>query len=133
MKETSTWVNPIATLPVSIKPIAAMQKKHFGAVLNPTRWWGRMPRLFWLVALFVGFLERRHARLSPVLRSLLMTRVSQLCHCAFVSMPTVCAGGRSGALDKVQAVNAWRDSALLAKRSVQRWPMPRLSPRRRPV
>jgi hypothetical protein len=42
-----------------------MQKKHFGAVLNPTRWWGRMPRLFWLVALFVGFLERRHARLTP--------------------------------------------------------------------
>ena len=44
------------TLPVSLSPIAAMQKKHFGAVLNPTRWWGRMPRLFWLVALFVGYL-----------------------------------------------------------------------------
>lgn len=43
------------TLPVSLSPIAAMQKKHFGAVLNPTRWWGRMPRLFWLVALFVGY------------------------------------------------------------------------------
>ena len=83
MKETTAWVAPIESLPASLKPIAVMQKKHFGAVLNPTRWWGRMPRLFWLVALFVGFLERRRARLSPVLRSLLMMRVSQLCHCAF--------------------------------------------------
>ncbi|MGK3196237.1 carboxymuconolactone decarboxylase family protein [Enterobacter ludwigii] len=116
MKETSTWVDPIATLPVSIKPIAAMQKKHFGAVLNPTRWWGRMPRLFWLVALFVGFLERRHARLSPVLRSLLMTRVSQLCHCAFcIDANSLRLAERSGALDKVQAVNAWRDSALFSE------------------
>lgn len=116
MKETSTWVDPIATLPVSIKPIAAMQKKHFGAVLNPTRWWGRMPRLFWLVALFVGFLERRHARLSPVLRSLLMTRVSQLCHCAFcIDANSLRLAERSGALDKVHAVNAWRDSALFSE------------------
>jgi len=36
-----------------------MQKKHYGAVLNPLRWWGRMPRLFWLVALFVGYIERK--------------------------------------------------------------------------
>ena len=69
MKETTAWVAPIESLPASLKPIAVMQKKHFGAVLNPTRWWGRMPRLFWLVALFVGFLERRRARLSPVLKS----------------------------------------------------------------
>lgn len=55
MKETSTWVEPIPTLPASVKPIAAMQQKHFGAVLNPTRWWGRMPRLFWLVAFLWGF------------------------------------------------------------------------------
>ncbi|MBR7358746.1 carboxymuconolactone decarboxylase family protein, partial [Klebsiella pneumoniae] len=51
MKETTAWVAPIESLPASLTPIAVMQKKHFGAVLNPTRWWGRMPRLFWLVAL----------------------------------------------------------------------------------
>ncbi|HDR2843509.1 TPA: carboxymuconolactone decarboxylase family protein [Enterobacter sichuanensis] len=113
MKETYTWVDPIPTLPASLKPIAAMQEKHFGAVLNPTRWWGRMPRLFWLVALFVGFLERRHARLTPVLRSLLMTRVSQLCHCAFcIDANSLRLAERCGALDKVQAVSNWQDSAL---------------------
>lgn len=116
MKETTAWVAPLETLPVSLKPIAAMQKKHFGAVLNPTRWWGRMPRLFWLVALFVGFLERRHARLTPVLRSLLMTRVSQLCHCAFcIDANSLRLAERCGALDKVKAVAEWQDSALFTE------------------
>lgn len=117
MNETSTWVAPIESLPASLKPIAAMQKKHFGAVLNPTRWWGRMPRLFWLVALFVGFLERRRARLSPVLRSLLMTRVSQLCHCAFcIDANSLRLAERSGALDKVQAVSHWGNSGLFSEK-----------------
>ncbi|MBS7442475.1 carboxymuconolactone decarboxylase family protein [Enterobacter sp. 120016] len=116
MKETTAWVAPLETLPASLKPIAAMQKKHFGAVLNPTRWWGRMPRLFWLVALFVGYLERRHARLTPVLRSLLMTRVSQLCHCAFcIDANSLRLAERCGALDKVQAVGNWHDSALFTE------------------
>ena len=49
MKESTAWVAPLESLPASLKPIAAMQKKHFGAVLNPTRWWGRMRCLsaFW--------------------------------------------------------------------------------------
>ena len=116
MKESSTWVEPIPTLPASVKPIAAMQRKHFGAVLNPTRWWGRMPRLFWLVALFVGFLERRNARLTPQLRSLLMTRVSQLCHCAYcIDANSLRLAERSGALDKVQAVSDWPDSDLFSE------------------
>lgn len=115
MKETSAWVQPVESLPVSVKPIAAMQKKHFGAVLNPIRWWGRMPRLFWLVALFVGFLERRQARLSPVLRSLLMTRVSQLCHCAFcIDANSLRLAERCAALDKVQAVSQWQESTLFS-------------------
>lgn len=107
MKETSAWVAPMETLPVSLSPIAAMQKKHFGAVLNPTRWWGRMPRLFWLVALFVGYLERRKARLTPVLRSLLMTRVSQICHCAFcIDANSLRLAERSAALAYAEAVTA---------------------------
>jgi len=116
VKETYAWVTPIESVPASLKPIAAMQQKRFGAVLNPTHWWGRMPRLFWLVALFVGFLERRKARLSPVLRSLLMTRVSQLCHCAFcIDANSLRLAERSGALDKVQAVSAWRHCALFSE------------------
>ncbi len=75
-----------------------------------------MPRLFWLVVLFVGFLERRNARLTPQLRSLLMTRVSQLCHCAFcIDANSLRLAERSGALDKVQAVSDWSDSDLFSE------------------
>ena len=115
MKESTAWVAPLESLPASLKPIAAMQKKHFGAVLNPTRWWGRMPRLFWLVALFVGFLERKKARLTPVMRALLMTRVSQVCHCAFcVDANSLRLAERCGALDKVMQVVNWQDSTLFS-------------------
>ena len=69
-----------------------------------------------VLALFVGFLERRHARLTPVLRSLLMTRVSQICHCAFcIDANSLRLAERVGALDKVQAVSDWPDSDLFSE------------------
>lgn len=116
MKELPpVWVKPIESIPTSLTPIARMQKKHYGAVLNPLRWWGRMPRLFWLVALFVGFLERKKSPLDSGLRSLLMTRVSQVCHCAFcIDANALRLAERSGGLEKVQAVATWRDSALFS-------------------
>ncbi len=67
-------------------------------------------------ALFVGYLERRKARLTPVLRSLLMTRVSQICHCAFcIDANSLRLAERSGALDKVQAVSDWQNSTLFSE------------------
>jgi alkylhydroperoxidase family enzyme len=42
-----------------------------------------------------------------------MTRVSQLCHCAFcIDANSLRLAERCGALDKVQAVSDWQDSAL---------------------
>ena len=115
MKNQQPWVQPLEKLPLSLKPIVAMQQKHYGAVLNPTRWWGRMPRLFWLVALFVGYIERKNARLEPTLRALLMTRVSQQCDCAFcVDANSLRLAQRSGAMDKVMALTDWQDSALFS-------------------
>lgn len=113
MKNQQPWVQPLSQLPLSLKPIVAMQQKHYGEVLNPTRWWGRMPRLFWLVALFVGYLERKKARLEPVLRALLMTRVSQQCDCAFcIDANSLRLAQRCGAMDKVLALSDWQSSAL---------------------
>lgn len=115
MKNEQPWVPPLKTVPLSIKPIAMMQQKHFGSVLNPTRWWGRMPRLFWLVALFVGYLERKNARLDPTLRALLMTRVSQQCACAFcIDANSLRLAQRSGGMEKVLAVAEWRESTLFS-------------------
>lgn len=113
MKNQQSWVQPLSQVPLTLKPIAAMQKKHYGDVLNPTRWWGRMPRLFWLVALFVGYLERKKARLEPALRALLMTRVSQQCDCAFcIDANSLRLAQRCGAMDKVLALSDWQTSTL---------------------
>ncbi|QLS06391.1 carboxymuconolactone decarboxylase family protein [Citrobacter freundii] len=115
MNDPQAWVKPLTPIPSSLKPLVATQKKHYGDVLHPTRWWGRMPFLFWLVALFVGFLERKRARLTPVMRALLMTRVSQVCHCAFcVDANSLRLAERSGALDKVLQVANWQSSALFS-------------------
>lgn len=68
MKKTTQpeWVAPLRRLPRSLAPLLHLQRRHYGEVLNPVRWWGRFPRLFWLMALFVGYLERRRSTLSPV-------------------------------------------------------------------
>ncbi|OAT20377.1 carboxymuconolactone decarboxylase [Buttiauxella noackiae ATCC 51607] len=115
IKNSSPWVTPLKKLPASLRPIISMQEKHFGSVLNPTRWWGRFPYLFWLVALFVGFLERRRAGIDPVVRSLVMTRVSQQCCCEFcIDANNLRLAERSGSMDKVLAVANWREEALFS-------------------
>ena len=115
IKNSSPWVAPLKKLPSSLRPIISMQEKHFGAVLNPTRWWGRFPYLFWLVALFVGFLERRRSGINPVVRSLVMTRVSQQCCCEFcIDANSLRLAERSGSMDKVLAVANWREETMFS-------------------
>lgn len=117
MKNRPSWVPPLTRIPRALAPVAWMQQKHYGEVLNPVRWWGRMPRLFCLIALFVGWLERRKGAIDPALRSLLMTRVSQLCQCAFcIDANSLRLAQRADALEKVQAVSEWRASSLFSAR-----------------
>ncbi|MDU4171862.1 MAG: carboxymuconolactone decarboxylase family protein, partial [Citrobacter freundii] len=40
MNEPQSWVKPLTRIPSSLKPLVATQKKHYGDVLHPTRWWG---------------------------------------------------------------------------------------------
>jgi AhpD family alkylhydroperoxidase len=80
-----------------------------------------MPWLFWLVALFVGYLERK-ARLDPMLRALLMTRVSQQCDCAFcIDANSLRLAQRSGAMDKVLALGDWQTSRCFLLLNARRW------------
>lgn len=49
------------------------------------------------------------------MRALLMTRVSQVCHCAFcVDANSLRLAERCGALDKVLQVANWQESALFS-------------------
>ncbi|MDX2314242.1 MAG: carboxymuconolactone decarboxylase family protein [Gammaproteobacteria bacterium] len=59
------------------------QKRRYGAVLEPTRLWGRSPRVFAALALLYGALDRRSSPIEPTLRSLISVRVSQINWCVF--------------------------------------------------
>ncbi|HHE7420491.1 TPA: carboxymuconolactone decarboxylase family protein [Klebsiella pneumoniae] len=61
---------PLDSVPLILRPQAWLHRRHYGQVLSPIRWWGRIPWLFYLVSLFVGYIERRRSPLDPVLRSL---------------------------------------------------------------
>ncbi len=76
-------LTPAGFCPLILRPQAWLHRRHYGQVLSPIRWWGRIPWLFYLVSLFVGYIERRRSPLDPVLRSLVSARIAQLCHCEF--------------------------------------------------
>lgn len=85
-------------------------------MLSPIRWWGRIPWLFYLVSLFVGYIERRRSPLDPVLRSLVSARIAQLCHCEFCIDITSMISRRGAVADKLLAVADWRSSTLFSEK-----------------
>ncbi|WP_273859308.1 carboxymuconolactone decarboxylase family protein [Photobacterium sp. GSS17] len=96
---------------VLIRPLLWLQQRHFGKVLNPALLWGRRPPLFWLVAGFFGYLDRRSSPLSPVIRSLVCVRVSQLNDCAFcVDANGMRLAERCQSVEKIKALAHWQQS-----------------------
>lgn len=96
-----------------IKPLLWLQKRHYGKVLNPAKLWGRRPALFWLVAGFFGYLDRRSSPLSPVIRSFVCVRVSQLNDCAFcVDANGMKLAERCDSVEKIKALANWQHSEL---------------------
>lgn len=61
---------PLSKIPLILRPQAWLHRRHYGEVLSPIRWWGRIPFIFYLVSMFVGWLERKRSPLDPVVRSL---------------------------------------------------------------
>ncbi|MGL5947806.1 MAG: carboxymuconolactone decarboxylase family protein [Aeromonas sp.] len=104
---------PLADYPLWLRPFFWLQRRNYGQVLLPGLCWGRSPRLFAAVATLYGALNRRSSPLSPVLRSLITVRVSQLNHCAFcVDLNAQTLIQRAGSEDKVAALAHWPDSPL---------------------
>ena len=96
-----------------IWPLLWLQRRHYGEVLNPAKLWGRKPVLFWLVAGFFGYLDRRSSPLSPILRSLVCVRTSQLNDCAFcVDANGMKLAERCNSEDKIKALANWQHSDL---------------------
>jgi len=99
--------------PWFIRPFFWNQKKKYGAVLQPGLLRGRVPQLFASVALLYGALDRKSSPLSPVLRSLVTVRVSQINWCHFcVDINSATLAKRAGSLEKVENLEHWKESDL---------------------
>lgn len=103
----------IGRYPSYLRPFFWNQKRKYGQVLLPGLIWARVPRLFLAVSALHGVLDRRRSPLSPVLRSLVTVRVSQINHCAFcMDLNSAVLGKRVGSMEKVEALGHWADSTL---------------------
>lgn len=104
-------VKPIRRYPWYLFPFFWNQKRKYGQVLVPGLLWGRVPKLFMVVATLYGVLDRRRSPLNPVLRSLVTVRVSQINGCRFcVDINSATLIQRAGSQAKVDALDSWRDS-----------------------
>ncbi|MEH3800743.1 carboxymuconolactone decarboxylase family protein [Escherichia coli] len=106
---------PLSKIPFILRPQAWLHRRHYGKVLSPIRWWGRIPFIFYLVSMFVGWLERKRSPLDPVVRSLVSARIAQMCLCEFcVDITSMKVAERTGSTDKLLAVADWRQSPLFS-------------------
>ena len=104
---------PIKAYPWIIRLFFWNQKRRYGKVLEPGLLWGRSPWVFATLALLYGALDRKRSPLSPVLRSLITVRVSQINHCEFcIDINSATLMKRGVPEDKIEALWAWRESQL---------------------
>ena len=97
--------------PLFLRPFFWNQKRKYGDVLQPALLWARVPRLFAAVAILFGVLDRKSSPISPVVRSLVTVRVSQINWCRFcVDINSALLARRSGSMDKVESLSTWRAS-----------------------
>lgn len=106
-------LRPPADYPWYLKPFFRRQQHRYGQVLAPGLAWARVPRLFIAVAFLYGMLDLKRSQISPVLRSLVTVRVSQINSCEFcVDINSATLLERSHDIDKTRALANWRDSDL---------------------
>lgn len=108
---------PLAAYPWYVRLLLRLQRRKYGAILKPGLLWGRSPLVFLAVAGMYGAIDRKGSPLSPVLRSLVTVRVSQMNSCRFcVDINSATLAKRAGSLDKVRALADWRDCGLFDER-----------------
>ena len=109
---------PVATrFPWYIKLLFWLQRRRYGSELEPTRLWGRTPRVFLAMAAMYAALDRRSSPLAPALRSLVQVRVSQINWCAFcVDLNAATCLKRNVSEGKLLALPLFADSALFDER-----------------
>ncbi len=110
-------VKQLKEYPWILRPFFWNQKRKYGAVLQPGLLWARVPKLFGAVAMLYGALDRKSSPLSPVLRSLVTVRVSQINWCHFcVDINSATLAKRSGSMEKVENLERWKKSDLFSEK-----------------
>ena len=108
---------PLRNYPWYLRLLFWNQERKYGQVLKPSLLWARVPKLFLAVAILYGVLDRRRSPVDPVLRSLIMVRVSQISWCRFcVDINASLLAQRAGSAEKLEVLEKWRDSELFSKR-----------------
>ncbi len=103
--------------PWYLQPFFRNQRRKYGAVLDSALLWARSPRLFLGVALLYGMVDRKSSPIEPILRSLVIVRVSQVNHCAFcVDLNSATLVRRGVPEVKVAALANWRDAEVFDER-----------------
>lgn len=106
-------VKSLREYPWWLRPFYWNQRRKYGEVLEPGLLWGRVPSLFAAVALLYGALDRRRSPLSPLLRSLVTVRVSQINWCEFcVDINAATLAKRAGSMEKVEQLASWRQADI---------------------
>lgn len=100
-----------------LRPFFWHQRRKYGAPLDAALIWARRPWLFLGVAMLYGIIDRRASPIDPALRSLVTVRVSQINWCRFcVDLNAATLLKRGVSVDKVFALEQWRDSDLFEAR-----------------
>jgi uncharacterized peroxidase-related enzyme len=108
---------PMGAYPWYLRPFFWNHKRKYGAVLEAALLWARTPKLFLGVALLYGMIDRKSSPIDPALRSLVTVRVSQINGCHFcVDINTATLLKRGVSMEKVQALEHWRESGLFNAR-----------------
>jgi alkylhydroperoxidase AhpD family core domain len=97
--------------PFFLWPFFWNQKRKYGAVLDSALLWARVPKLFIAVAFLYGILDRKKSPITPVLRSLVTVRISQLNGCRFcIDLNSATLSKRGVPDEKVSEIERWRNS-----------------------
>ncbi len=113
---------PIRTLADTAYPwyarlIFALQRRKYGAELEPARLWGRLPRALLFLTLLYRSIDRKRSPVEAGLRSLVQVRVSQINWCGFcVDLNAAAALERQVSAEKLAALEGFESSPLFTER-----------------
>lgn len=103
----------ISDYPIYVRLFLSAQIKKYGAALNSSLLWARSPRLFLALSFLYGALDRKSSPISPVLRSLILVRVSQINVCTFcIDLNSAIILERGIPVSKLEALSNWQSSDL---------------------